>query len=228
MNIDPQAAFRAVESDDLATLKELVDRSPDLLHARDEYGRQLIHLAGTAELVDFLLDAGCDIETRSRYGWTPLHHASYMWRLGPVERLIQRGADVNARGTGSSAHGENTANEDTPLILAVDDEKYEMAELLLIAGADTEIADSDGWTPLHYAVLLASYPLAILLIDYGASANAQTNEGNTPLHLAAQGEMPEIIALFIDHGGDINVRNGDGETPAEVTGSQAIRKMLRG
>lgn len=60
------------------------------------------------------------------------------------------------------------------------------AELLLYAGADSQIADHDGFTPLHRVAFNGPNTLIPDLIKHGADCNAVTLNGCTPLHLAVQ------------------------------------------
>lgn len=51
---------------------------------------------GRSAVVEYLLDAGADIDGVFHVG-TPLHHAAYCGQLQMVRHLVQRGADVYAR-----------------------------------------------------------------------------------------------------------------------------------
>jgi ankyrin repeat protein len=94
---------------------------------------------GDLQAVERLLDAGADIDAEGRI-WNALHTAIESENIDCVRLLIERGADVEHRAAGDL----------TPLAHAVDvaidgadqhggtpgDERTELIELLLQAGAD--------------------------------------------------------------------------------------------
>lgn len=51
-----------------------------------------------APMIDLALDAGADIEARDCFGRTPLNVAANTPNLGTFARLVERGADLDARG----------------------------------------------------------------------------------------------------------------------------------
>jgi hypothetical protein len=78
----------------LERLMALLDSQPELVHARGPDGQLPLHVAGTVEVVDFLLDRGADIEARD------IDHvataAQYSVRRPEVcRRLIERGAEAD-------------------------------------------------------------------------------------------------------------------------------------
>jgi ankyrin repeat protein len=78
-----------------------------------------------------LLDAGADINTRTRGGETALTYAAIGGHGSIVKLLLDAGADFDVR----------TASGETALSLAVKFDKKESVRLLLAAGAEP-----DTWT----------------------------------------------------------------------------------
>ena len=73
-------------------LRELVDRDPALVHARGGDGKTPLHCAHTAEIAQYLIDRGADINARDvDHESTP---AQYLVREAPevTRLLIERGA----------------------------------------------------------------------------------------------------------------------------------------
>lgn len=60
----------------------------------------------------------------------------------------------------------------------MDNDDYPFAELLLMRGADPNIADKLGLTPLHVA---QNYQMSELLVNYDANPNSKDIYGYTPL-----------------------------------------------
>lgn len=64
---------------------------------------------------------------------------------------------------------------------------FEVAQLLLAAGADVKAVDSDGFTALHAAAQNSHVALVKLLLGANCPANATSRYG-TPLHVAASSQ----------------------------------------
>ncbi|KAH6986669.1 ankyrin repeat-containing domain protein [Ilyonectria destructans] len=91
-----------------------------------------------------------------------------------------------------------------------DGDCYEIATLLVNAGADVHRQMEDGTTALHHIAEI-SYSVARLLIEAGASADAVDSEGKTPLYYS---ETLACVSLLIEQGGaDVNAQDLYGNTP---------------
>ncbi len=125
------AAFRALESGDVARLQSLLHHHPRLARERGTNGNTLLNLAGSLAgrresgsglaLVEYLLAAGADVNAANDRGWTPLHQAAYSNQCAIAETLIRSGADLDAE-----AHGAGG----TPLVVALFWGHVEVADLL--------------------------------------------------------------------------------------------------
>ncbi|KAK7994499.1 hypothetical protein PG991_016087 [Apiospora marii] len=117
----------------------------------------------------------------------------------------------------------------TPLILALAWGRFDVAEYLILSGANVNLPEGGGfddnkrlfqpsrWFPIHFAVLQAQSPdrarsaIRVLkrLLDGGASANQQTLEGSpstttlTPLAQVMSSNAPlEALQLLLVYGAD--------------------------
>ena len=68
----------------------------------------------------------------SEDGWTPLHFAAKFGALNVIIGLISRGAGVDPPDN----------NDKTPLIIAIENNKFTVARSLIEFGADIEAKDS--------------------------------------------------------------------------------------
>ncbi|MGL5721514.1 MAG: ankyrin repeat domain-containing protein [Brevinema sp.] len=89
----------------------------------------------------------------------------------------------------------------------------EMANVLLINGADPNIQNKEGATPLHWAITQNNDNLVRILFQFGANANLADKKGNTPLHYASQRGDSVNMLLLLQGGANPNARNNEGDTP---------------
>lgn len=136
-----------------------------------------------------------------------------------VRDLITRHANVNAK--------EKDRQDITPLFIAVDNNNFEIAEVLLLFGAKVNARDKDRRTPLMMIDDDTPLELVELLLKYGAKVDVEDKDGNTPLLRAADegADVPVIMALLLA-GADVNHKNKEGETAWDLTGSDEVEKLL--
>lgn len=110
------------------------DKDPNLpVHLLEEAVRR-----GQADTVAILLDAGAPIDARFASGSSALYDAALKGDKAIVELLAGRGSDVNERETTSGT---------TPLYAAAAFGREEAVAILLLWGADPNLAGADGKTP---------------------------------------------------------------------------------
>ena len=206
--------FHPANYDNVDIVKLLIDRGTDV-NATDNDGDTPLRLAfvgGAIHVAKLLIDRGADSAT-------PLHAAVFSNQFDLAERLIARGADVNAKTTVGF----------TPLHLAVSRNSPVIVNLLLDRGADVNATGEKGNTPLHTAADWDSLDMTRLLLDRGADVNATNEWGGTPLATTAVWNYFNVAKLLLDRGADVNAYGAIG-TPldrAVERGSSEMQVLLR-
>ncbi|HEX3996525.1 MAG TPA: ankyrin repeat domain-containing protein, partial [Acetobacteraceae bacterium] len=121
-----------------------------------------------------------------------------------IQRLLKRGADVNAQ----------QADGATALQWAAYRGDSQMAELLLKAGAKPDLANHDGATPLWLAAARGDAAVIEALLKGGADANEQLPLGRRPLMLAARSGNVAAVHALLAHGADVNASESERGTSA--------------
>ena len=173
-----------------------------------------LHIAvshGRREVLELLLDAGCDTNAKDEFGGTPLHtvmYARYAHNMEVAKLLLDAGCDKEAK---------NDSGQ-TPLHTAIRVGNMNAIKFLVEAGCDKDVKDDMGLghTPLHIAIYGPNMQVAKLLLDTGFDKDAKDNNGSTPLHHAVYGQNMEVAKLLVEAGCDKDVKNCDGQTPLHI------------
>jgi uncharacterized protein len=231
-------------------VKVLLTRGADVKAAETGHGQTALMWAadeGYAPVVDMLIEFGADLHTVSKGGFTSLMFATREGRVAAVKSLLKAGADVNetlqkpAKQAGTNAMGLAAANA-----------HYELAAMLLDAGADPNAA-VQGWTALHTVTWVRqpgyasndpapegsgnmnSVEFVKKLVAKGANLNARmtirtsvglsslNTSGATPFLLAARTGDAELMRLLVKLGADPLMPNADGTTPLMVAAGVGTR-----
>lgn len=188
-----QPLIRAANDDDLQDLERLLTR--DNVNVRDKNtGRTALEhaiLNNNHEMVQVLLAAGADVNSRDRSKQTALMLLGSETTVEIVWDLINAGAKVNLRDEeGDTALTEIASEKNLPAIMAllhagakVENKNDEGQTALIVAarsdhvanvralvraGADMNARDKKGWTALDYALEEGNYLVIKLLQSYGA------------------------------------------------------------
>lgn len=111
-------------------------------------------LKGHEAVVDLLLEAGAPVE---HDGWAPLHYAAFEGRLAILDKLLARGAKIDAL----------TPNRATALMLAARNGHIDTVRRLLRAGADTALKNDRGLTAAEWARTQGNTDIADLIEQAG-------------------------------------------------------------
>ena len=187
---------------------------PDLLHVRDERGRNWLHVccgraggsaADSIRTADLLLDLGLGLEdpafTEGEWKATPLWFAiAHGKNLPLAEHLLKLGS--------------------TPrycMFAAVWNEDREAIRLLLRHGAEVDEDTTPGETPLLGAVTWSKFGPAEELLAAGADPDFRDPKGDTALHLMLRKGSPiEALRLFARFDARGDIPDARGRTAAAI------------
>lgn len=146
---------------------------------------------------------------------TPLHQAVRDGDVQEVERLVQEGADINAR----------DEEDYCPLHYAVLGKNKEIIKILIDNGASISALPKQWISPFHLSLSPQRMDVMSFLLEEGADVNEEDCHGNTPLHVTAsicKLYDSEMLKILLKHGADVTVKNIRGETPLHVATTEGI------
>ncbi|XP_046851555.1 ankyrin repeat and SOCS box protein 13-like isoform X2 [Xenia sp. Carnegie-2017] len=172
--------------------------------------------AGHNEIVQVLVDAGCDVKNPSKFPgprrpWSPLHVACRQGNLETVKLLISLGANINTVNAGGH----------TPLHEAA----YRGFEKILIEllknGAKCNAISNQRRTPLHEACIQGNVKVAAFLLDAGSNIHAQDVVMNTSLHYVVSANYGkdiklQLLNMLLSYGADCLMLGKDDDTAIDA------------
>jgi len=235
----------AVEAGKEDILGFLIDKGANI-NARDVNGMAPLHYAvkkGSIDIVGLLLDKGADIEIVNRNRETPLIFSVAIEKPEVAKYLINRGANLLAKdrngnsvlhlcaengflelieyifekGGGSIDINDTNKKKETPLHMAVRNNRADVVKFLVEKGADIEARDVLGATPLFASLEVDNLDLAKYLVEKGADINVEAFNGKRLVHLAGSSKTVDTIKWLVSLGLDINVRDKEENLPIHYT-----------
>ncbi|KAH9497303.1 Ankyrin repeat domain-containing protein 50 [Dermatophagoides farinae] len=250
----------------------------------DETGRSLLHFAANepktwGQTISLLLTVGCDEMHRDNNGQTALHMAAANGSLETVEVLVEFGGDklihtqdksgklaiheavaknnfevceplITPKSINFAAHSGNS-----PLRIAILSYYLDLAQLLILKGADVNYKDADGRSIIYCVVAFTHstleqkgppfFNLAALykngpeeyletavktiefLARFGIDLEIKDLEGRTALHVAAWQGTYAIVDCLIKLGTNIDAIDAEGRTPLHMCAWNGHIEVLR-
>jgi ankyrin repeat protein len=214
---DEEELLAAVQKDEGAKVRTLLDRNPLILRMRTPNGSLVLTAVyhGAANALRVLLERTPEdalglheaaatgnarrlktilgqsrrrVDAANREGFTPLGLAGFFGHLDAVKVLLENGADVNAT---SPSRFANTA-----LDAAVAGNHADVVKALLAARGDPNVRSEGDATPLHKAAQHGNLEIVRMLIDAGADPKAVREGGLTPIDDAQKAGHEAVLAFL--------------------------------
>ena len=216
------ALYEAVihDKDDIA--KILLEANASLTWRNKKNGYTLLHYAikkKNIKLIELLLKYNAKLSVTDNNDMTPIQLAADLG-LWHIVTLIAQSKNDTYKGDYHYGH---------VLLLAVKNDQYEIAEILLKANATfTWFHNNTGYPLLYYAFKKKNIEMIKILLAYGADLSAQ-DKGKSPIELAAELKLWNIVKLIAqskkDTDGD-DYHYGSALLEAVINDKHDIAKIL--
>lgn len=211
----------AAQEGNFDTLKTLLIKYPNLKNLKRDGSWSLLHMAQTSsKIVEYLIQIGADIESKSGALWTPLHSHAYYGNKENVKLLLENGADIEAK----------TSFGHTPLLSSLRWDRIDITKFLLEQGASVDPTTELGRTPLILSTIEGNSEMAGLFLKNNADICIEDkNYQRTALHFAALYGQYDIVEALVKNGADVNKKDGAGRTPLDYAcgyGHEKIANLL--
>ena len=141
---------------------------------------------------------------RRAKGAFPLYYASLGGFYDLARYLVGKHPEhINARG----------GRMITPLMAALHEKHFQIAELLHQHGADVNVRGQSNATSLLVSCITGILETVEWLLNHGADVNAQSNESCAPIHSAVGWGRLQLVRMLVEHNADVDVRGRDGMVP---------------
>lgn len=199
---DNCAALHIAASDNhVAIAQLLLDKGCDINILGDKNKTPLWYAAenGHSDMVALLLGYKADTEMAGQIdsanmdgisdSFTPLSVAILNDHMDVVDMLVRYGVNVNVK---------SERDHCTPLILASEENNYDMVSLLLKNNAQVDVTDYFGYTPFIIAAENGYLFLMRLLLKNGADINHETGTNETALSVALSNEHVLTVNFLLE------------------------------
>lgn len=186
----------AAERREFDKLRHLIEQHVDVNQTQAD-GMTALHWAVYHDApieAKLLIDEGTKVESKNRYGVTPLTLACQNGNGELVELLLTKGADPNT----SLPSGE------TALMTASRTGRLGPVQSLLSHGADVNARERSEQTALMWASAEGHAAVIEALIAAGAEVNAKLSSGFTAFFFAIRSGHREVVRKLLAAGCDVN------------------------
>jgi ankyrin repeat protein len=222
----------AIYQKNKAAVEELLNKGAKIDAPSGFFQESALHDAvrnGDPKTIQMLLDKGADVNSKDKFGFTPLDTAVGKFESNPeiVKLLLEKGAKPGLSSRASEA----------PLCDAIPYSSVKVMEALIQGGQDINQDGPNGDTPLCKAIRYCKKDLVSFLLEKGADPNLRGEYHRYPLLEAAseycngnEEVNVEMCRMLLERGADIECKDyNNDDTPLIMAARQkkpGVMKLL--
>jgi ankyrin repeat protein len=177
---------------------------------------------GNWELVELFYDEGANLDVQIDYlNWFLIHECIKNAPTNVANAIIEY-ANVNVQ----------TKKGKTPLMIALEEKKFQYIDLLLEKGSGLSLKDSNGNNIAHYAAKMKDYELFLKLAENKVPLNHTNKDMETPIDciedVSFKENLPQMLQQFelrtMKKENSLNITNQNISNDEEVNKSNKISK----
>lgn len=195
--IAPEEVVNAVETDNSFLLNSFFSEDFPVTYSKD--GKSLLMIAienDSHNVLDMILVRGAYLEEEIEDGRTPIF---YVRSSEALNKLVIAGADINKLDN----------KKESVISYFIKNKPFEYSEYLVIAGANLDVENDEGWTPIFDAVVSGNIKLVELMLERGGDFKKEDVYGNIPIFYTNNEDMLLKLLEIKDY--NINMRNKKNE-----------------
>ena len=195
--IAPEEVVNAVETDNSFLLNSFFSEDFPVTYSKD--GKSLLMIAienDSHNVLDMILVRGAYLEEEIEDGRTPIF---YVRSSEALNKLVIAGADINKLDN----------KKESVISYFIKNKPFEYSEYLVIAGANLDVENDEGWTPIFDAVVSGNIKLVELMLERGGDFKKEDVYGNIPIFYTNNEDMLLKLLEIKDY--NLNMRNKKNE-----------------
>jgi len=220
--------LQAIGDYNIEKAKSIIGYNKDLVQAKSKLQQwtplHVAALVGNCDAANLLLSQGADVNAKDEDDWMPLHFA-VAFGSSPADM-----SDVMSSKFNLQTVAQRIANEAEYMTYFLNHKgSLEMAELLLLHGADINAKSRRNNSPIMWAVMRGDSQMVQLLTKHKPELVHNFYLGVTPLHYAAGKGYYEIAKTLLEQKASLTARDKYGWAPlhsAAEIGHKAIVELL--
>lgn len=195
--IAPEEVVNAIETDNSFLLNSFFSENFPVTYSKD--GKSLLMIAvenDSHNVLDMILIRGAYLEEEIEDGRTPIF---YVRSSEALNKLVIAGVDINKLDN----------KKESVISYFIKNKPFEYSEYLVLAGANLDIENSEGWTPIFDAVVSGNIKLVELMLERGGDFKKEDIYGNIPIFYTNDENMLLKLLEIKDY--NLNMRNRKNE-----------------
>lgn len=195
--IAPEEVVNAIETDNSFLLNSFFSEDFPVTYSKDRKSLLMIAIENDSHnVLDMILIRGAYLEEEIEDGRTPIF---YVRSSEALNKLVIAGADINKLDN----------KKESVISYFIKNKPFEYSEYLVLAGANLDIENSEGWTPIFDAVVSGNIKLVELMLERGGDFKKEDIYGNIPIFYTNDENMLLKLLEIKDY--NLNMRNRKNE-----------------